>query len=170
MLFPISLKTSMRPDVEFPIASLENKHQLPMVVDAERDTPEITLKWIQSHLGILTQELISEEDMMKTFVLSAPMASREFNTKTLESLSSPIVSQLSHILLIKISNTHKFWNTTQLIGVFLLLTISKHLIMSSVHSSSAHFLNKVAEFLTQVQDYLLLAHIHGEFLLKETLS
>jgi hypothetical protein len=98
----------MKPDVEYQIASLDNKHQLHKVVNVELDTLEITLKWIQSHLGILTQELISEEDMMKTFVLSALMVSRKFNIKTLESLSSPIVFQLSHINLIKTSNTQKF--------------------------------------------------------------
>lgn len=170
MLFLISLKTSMKPDAEYQIASLDNKHQLHKVVNVELDTLEITLKWIQSHLGILTQELISEEDMMKTFVLSALMVSRKFNTKTLESLSSPIVFQLSHINLIKTSNTQKFWSTTLLIGVFLLLSISKHLILSSVHSSIANFLNKDAENLTVVTGSLLLTHIHGKFLPKETLS
>jgi hypothetical protein len=72
--------------------------------------------------------------------------------------------------LIKTSNTQKFWSTTLLIGVFLLLSISKHLILSSVHSSIANFLNKDAENLTVVTGSLLLTHIHGKFLPKETLS
>jgi hypothetical protein len=72
--------------------------------------------------------------------------------------------------LIKTSNTQKFWSTTLLIGVFLLLSISKHLILSSVHSLIANFLNKDAENLTVVTGSLLLTHIHGKFLPKETLS